>query len=133
MRSRRLHSCGAVPADRVDSATLIASALETEQAKESGGGVVEDLFDLLGSTTPGMDTRDVPGYAIFRAKDLGFTGDYPCKGSLWRGGCQLDGTAEELGAKCSEDPDCVAFVHLPRGFGKRAAPTGFLKVRIAPL
>lgn len=72
---------------------------------------------------------DVPGFQVWRGKDLGGYGDYPCPDSVWPPGCQIDGLAADVARRCKADAACTAFVHLPKGIGKRTTPTGFLKAR----
>lgn len=127
---------GTVPAsvEGGDPAAAISSALDRQapppgapkEAPAVDPGLLQEFFALLGSA-PGLDAEPIAGYDLYPGRDLGDTGDYPCAGSLWPAGCQLDGHATVLARRCSEDARCSAFVHLPRGFGKRAVPTGFLK------
>lgn len=78
-------------------------------------------------TAPGAFAPDVPGFNVLRELDLGAHNDMGCQGSLWAGGCQLDGSAQYLAGVCLQIPGCSGFEYLPSGYGARPIPTGFLK------
>ncbi|KAL4424360.1 hypothetical protein ABPG75_001661 [Micractinium tetrahymenae] len=60
---------------------------------------------------------DIEGYEHFPGVSPFMYGSYPCQGSLrpQTGECVLEGSPQELADRCSEDPQCKAFVVSTEG------------------
>jgi hypothetical protein len=105
-----------------NSSAAAATSSESTSVERS----IMDLYALMESA-PGLEGHPVDGFTRYLGLDVGEVGDVSCAGTLWPGGCQVDGDATAVAAACRADPRCTAFVHLPAGYGKRPQPTGFLK------